>query len=62
MGFYPRTHAVWGAMSDKDLGGMITKMRPLVDAWYCCDSPTGRAARADQLKQAIDAEYGGAPL
>jgi dihydrofolate synthase / folylpolyglutamate synthase len=62
MGFYPRTHAVWGAMSDKDLGGMIAKMRPLVDAWYCCDLPTARAASAAELKQAIEAEIAAHPL
>ncbi|KGM42352.1 folylpolyglutamate synthase [Aquabacterium sp. NJ1] len=62
MGFYPRTHAVWGAMSDKDLGGMIAKMRPLVDAWYCCDLPTARAAGAAELKQAIEAEMAAHPL
>jgi len=62
MGFYPRTHAVWGAMSDKDLSGMISKMRPLVDAWYCCDLPTARAASAANLKQAIEAEIAAHPL
>lgn len=55
MGFFPRTLAVWGAMADKDLAGMIGKLRPLVDAWYCCDLPTGRAASAVQLQQAIEA-------
>jgi dihydrofolate synthase/folylpolyglutamate synthase len=62
MGFFPRTHAVWGAMADKDLGGMIAKLRPLVDAWYCCDLPTGRAAPASQLKDAIEAEMAARPL
>jgi dihydrofolate synthase/folylpolyglutamate synthase len=62
MGFFPRTHAVWGAMADKDLGGMIAKLRPLVDAWYCCDLPTGRAAPASQLKDAIETEIVARPL
>jgi len=62
MGFFPRTHAVWGAMADKDLGGMITKLRPLVDAWYCCDLPTGRAASAEQLSQAIQTEMTDKPM
>jgi dihydrofolate synthase/folylpolyglutamate synthase len=62
MGFFPRTHAVWGAMADKDLGGMITKLRPLVDAWYCCDLPTGRAASAEQLSQAIQTEMIDKPM
>lgn len=53
MGFFPRTHAVWGAMSDKDLTGMAARLRPLVDAWYCTDLPTARAASAGQLVQAL---------
>ena len=56
MGFFPRTHAVWGAMSDKDLAGMVQKLRPLVDAWYCCDLPTARAAPAQQLAGVIAEE------
>jgi len=55
MGFFPRTHAVWGAMADKDLAGMAQKLRPLVDAWYCCDLPTPRAASAQQLEEALAA-------
>jgi len=61
MGFFPRTHAVWGAMADKDLAGMANKLRPLVDAWYCCDLPTPRAATADQLVQAIEADAAAHP-
>ncbi len=49
MGFYPRTHAVLGAMADKDLAPMLARMGPLVDAWYFCDLPTPRAASAQQL-------------
>ncbi len=56
MGFFPRTHAVWGAMADKDLIGMAHKLRPMVDAWYCCDLPTPRAATAQQLQSAIEAD------
>jgi dihydrofolate synthase/folylpolyglutamate synthase len=51
MGFYPRTHAVVGAMADKDLPGLFKKLLPLVDAWYFCDLPTPRAASAVQLRE-----------
>ena len=61
MGFFPRTHAVWGAMADKDLAGMAAKLRPLVDAWYCCDLPTARAASGAQLQQAIEADVAARP-
>ncbi len=49
MGFYPRTHAVFGAMADKDLDGMLRAMAPLVDHWHFTDLPTARAARADEI-------------
>jgi dihydrofolate synthase / folylpolyglutamate synthase len=49
MGFYPRTHAVFGAMRDKQLAAMLPRIRPMVDAWYLCDLPSPRAARADEL-------------
>jgi dihydrofolate synthase / folylpolyglutamate synthase len=49
MGFYPRTHAVFGAMRDKDLAGVMRRLSPLVDAWHFCDLPTPRAAGASDL-------------
>jgi dihydrofolate synthase/folylpolyglutamate synthase len=49
MGFFPTTHAVFGAMGDKDLAPMLAKMGPLVDAWYFTDLPTPRAAAAADL-------------
>lgn len=49
MGFFPTTHAVFGAMGDKDLGPMLAKIGPLVDRWYFTDLPTARAASAQDL-------------
>jgi dihydrofolate synthase / folylpolyglutamate synthase len=49
MGFYSTTHAVFGAMGDKDLAPMLAKMGPLVDRWYFTDLPTPRAASARSL-------------
>jgi len=51
MGFYPRTHAVLGAMADKDLPGLFKRLMPLVECWYFCDLPTPRAASARDLQQ-----------
>jgi dihydrofolate synthase/folylpolyglutamate synthase len=51
MGFYPTTHAVFGAMGDKDLAPMLAKIGPLVDRWYFTDLPTPRAASAQDLLQ-----------
>ncbi|MDO8388163.1 MAG: bifunctional tetrahydrofolate synthase/dihydrofolate synthase [Polaromonas sp.] len=44
MGFYPCTHAVFGAMADKDLAAMLQRVGPMVDRWYFTDLPTPRAA------------------
>ncbi|HXE47012.1 MAG TPA: bifunctional tetrahydrofolate synthase/dihydrofolate synthase, partial [Ramlibacter sp.] len=44
MGFYPATHAVFGAMADKDLAAMFAKIGPLIDRWYFTDLPIARAA------------------
>jgi dihydrofolate synthase/folylpolyglutamate synthase len=49
MGFHPRTHAVFGAMGDKDLPALVAWMAPIVDVWHVCDLPTPRAARAAAL-------------
>ncbi|GKS77641.1 bifunctional tetrahydrofolate synthase/dihydrofolate synthase [Acidovorax sp. SUPP950] len=51
MGFFPTTHAVLGAMADKDLGPMLAKIGPLVDRWYFTDLPTPRAESAAGLQQ-----------
>ena len=50
MGFYPCTHAVFGAMADKDVAPMLARVGPLVDKWYFTDLPTGRAATGAVLQ------------
>ena len=49
MGFFPVTHAVFGAMADKDLAPMFARIGPLIDRWYFTDLPTARAASATDL-------------
>ena len=56
MGFYPVTHAVFGAMADKDLQPMLQRMAPLVDRWYFSDLPLPRAAKAQDLQQSWQAQ------
>ena len=46
MGFFPRTHAVFGVMADKDIAAILRTMAPLVDHWHFTDLPVTRAARA----------------
>ncbi len=49
MGYFPTTHAVFGAMADKDLAPMLARVMPLIDRWYFTDLPTPRAASAQAL-------------
>ena len=49
MGFFPATHAVFGAMADKDLALMLQRLNPIIDRWYFCDLPTPRAQSAERL-------------
>ncbi|WP_408633856.1 bifunctional tetrahydrofolate synthase/dihydrofolate synthase [Polaromonas glacialis] len=55
MGFYPCTHAVFGAMADKDVGPMLARIGPLIDKWYFTDLPTPRAATGEALRDAWQA-------
>jgi dihydrofolate synthase/folylpolyglutamate synthase len=61
MGFHPRTHAVFGAMRDKDVAAIIARMAPLVDSWHFTDLPLPRAARAQELADVHAASGAKAP-
>ena len=49
-GYFPRTHAVFGAMADKDLAPMLERAGALVEHWYFTDLPGPRAAKAVDLQ------------
>ncbi len=49
MGYYPATHAVFGAMADKDTAAILQRLDALVDHWHFTDLPTARAASASAL-------------
>ena len=51
MGFFPTTHAVFGAMADKDLAPMLQRVGPIIDRWYFTDLPTPRAQTAQRLAE-----------
>jgi dihydrofolate synthase/folylpolyglutamate synthase len=61
MGFFPRTHAVFGAMRDKDIPGLLAKLVPLVDIWHCCALPSARAASAEELAALVRTATAGRP-
>ena len=63
MGFYPQTHAVFGAMRDKALVDLLRHILPVVTHWYLTALPTPRAASTDELAHALAAASAGrAPL
>ncbi len=61
MGYYPTTHAVFGAMADKDLGAMLERIAPLIDRWHVTDLPLPRASSAKALAQLLEATPATAP-
>ncbi len=59
MGFYPRTQAVFAALRDKDIAGLLPRMVPLVDVWHCCALPSPRATPIDELVALVRAATAG---
>lgn len=53
MGFHPYTYAVFGAMADKDIDGIVAQLKGRVDHWCLTDLPTLRAATAAALRQKL---------
>jgi len=54
MGYNPYTYAVFGAMADKDIEGVIKPLLEIVDFWFVTDLPTKRAASAKDLAQKLE--------
>lgn len=53
MGFHPYTFAVFGAMADKDIPGIVAELKDRVDHWCLTDLPLPRAATAASLAQRL---------
>ncbi len=53
MGFHPYTYAVFGAMADKDIDGMLEQLKGRIDHWCVTDLPLPRAATAAMLKEKL---------
>lgn len=47
------TYAVFGAMHDKDIDGVIAQLKNRIDHWCVTDLPLARAASALQLKEKL---------
>lgn len=55
MGLFPVTWAVFGAMGDKDLDGIIRLMEPVITNWITVPLPGERAASAELLVERLHA-------
>ena len=53
MGFHPYTYAVFGAMADKDIPGILSQLKERIDHWYLADLPLNRAASSAALAKAL---------
>jgi dihydrofolate synthase/folylpolyglutamate synthase len=53
MGFHPYTYAIFGAMHDKDIDGVIAHMKGRVDHWCVTDLPSTRAATAKTIQERL---------
>lgn len=54
MGYAPYTHAIFGAMLDKDILQVLKIMLPHIDHWHLCALPTVRAATSEQLHELLN--------
>jgi dihydrofolate synthase/folylpolyglutamate synthase len=55
MGYFPYTYAIFGAMSDKDIQGVIKQLKGEIDHWNVTDLPTPHATSASALESALRA-------
>lgn len=51
--FHGRTHAVFSALADKDIVGVISALQARIDFWYIAPLTLKRASSLEQLEQAI---------
>jgi dihydrofolate synthase/folylpolyglutamate synthase len=54
MGFFPFTYAIFGAMSDKDVLGVVSQFKDKIDHWYLTGLPLPRAAETAQLADCLE--------
>jgi dihydrofolate synthase/folylpolyglutamate synthase len=53
MGFHPYTYAVFGAMQDKDIAGIVDHLKTQIDHWCIADLPLPRAAKSGHIEQIL---------
>jgi dihydrofolate synthase/folylpolyglutamate synthase len=55
MGFYPRTHALFGMLRDKDIAGVVDRVRDKIDHWHVAPTPGARGTTAADIAHYIRA-------
>ncbi|GAB4465548.1 MAG: bifunctional tetrahydrofolate synthase/dihydrofolate synthase [Burkholderiaceae bacterium] len=55
MGFYPRTHAVFGVLRDKDIDGVIAATFDRIDHWHLAPTPGERGCDAQAVAERVRA-------
>ena len=58
MGFFPRTHAVFGAMRDKDIDGVVARLGGRIDHWHVAPTPGERGCDAATVAALVRARSG----
>lgn len=58
IGFAPATHAVFGALRDKDIGGIVAQLKGRVDHWYVGSTPGPRGALAGDVAAIVRSALG----
>jgi len=53
MGFFPYTYAVFGAMGDKDIAGVVEHLKGEIDHWNVTALPTPRGASSAMLESVL---------
>jgi len=53
MGFYPQTHAVFGMLRDKDIGGVCRAVKGRISTWLAAGLSVPRGASAQALAHAL---------
>lgn len=61
-GFAPETHAVFGALRDKDIAGIVRALAKRITRWHLASLEGSRASTAAQLAAVLKAENVTAPV
>ncbi len=55
MGFYPETHAVFAALTDKDVAGVVARVATRINHWHLAPTSGARGLTAEALAQRVRA-------